>query len=144
MPFRVGRAGVMSMSGFLKHIAIWRPFDNGNLKIVFGLHNGILQNLNWIQTKRDSTCQKDATIGTLFLRRVDVVNPSGIEKSLRGDDMFIRIEKASCWLKRFDWAGPSANSCGDNVKNLIFWMAFRIESNVDVEWCSSSTKFALL
>lgn len=40
--------------------------------------------------------------------------------------MFMSIANFSACVRRLDVAGPSANCCGDNVRNRIFIMASRI------------------
>jgi hypothetical protein len=37
---------------------------------------------------------------------------------LPGQEMFMRMAKLSCWVRRPDWAGPAANSAAVSVRYL--------------------------
>lgn len=55
---------------------------------------------------------------------LDLENPVGIGTVHVSDEMFIRMENFSDSVNKFESAGPSANSFGVIVKNLVFFRAF--------------------
>lgn len=64
---------------------------------------------------------------TTFLGVFRVLNPLGTGCLVSGSHIFIKNANASSLVKKFDFAGPAANSRAFIVKNLTFTIAFRID-----------------
>lgn len=72
-----------------------------------------------IKTAHTAKCCSKGVIFLIFLLSRDVEKLGGIETTVDGDDMFISMANFSDSLSKEEVAGPSANSFGDNVRNLI-------------------------
>lgn len=72
-----------------------------------------------LKNAHTAKCCSNGVIFFIFLLSREVEKLGGIETTVDGDDMFISMANFSDSLSKEDVAGPSANSFGDNVRNLI-------------------------